>query len=891
MVVQYMLPVTVQRKRDAGTGAVLAGQFDIAWDEEALLAPKTTATQRNVSHSRIKFLGVPPLEDVAEGEQEALVRALEPYRCVPVFLPPDKRKLFYDGYCRDTLWPIFHNVIDVYGELPTRWWVKSRQVSRWAAYKTANQAFSNAIVESFHDGDLVWVHDYHLLLVPMLLARSHIPTVGLFLHIPFPSSEIFRSLSTREDVLRGMLHADHIGFHLFEYARHFLTSCRRILGLTHTAARGGALTVDYQGREVVVTVTHVGVEPAFLREKFASVPAVTEGALAWRARFPGASLVGGVDSVEKLKGVPLKLLAWEAFLASHPASVGRVVLVQLCLDDVVRPGDTQDSSRAEIQLMADRINARFGGGDRVPPVYLRFVHSACLPVEERLALWAASDVLLTSAIRDGLNLLPFEYVYARGSGECIPAGLTALRRARAAAATRAAAAAAARAAATTAAAASPMGAIGGGGGRTSPDFLLLDPFAPRSTSEHGDDAATRDRHGGVVAEAGDGGMEEAAAAAAEEAALALASPGVLVVSEFSGCSRVLSGSMRVNPWRVEEVVSALSHALTMTAEEATARAAANLQYVVGNTTWAWAERVLVDLKGVAKHARPRTYMGVGLGLQYRLLGFNPAFKPLSFDDVASAYRRATRRLIVCDYGGTLNVRDSSATRKHAFELGLLGKDAAPPLTAEIKRALKVVSEDADNTVFIISGKAREVLQQAFAALPCVGLAAEHGFYYRWGAPPPVRGHRGAAAAGSVGSTAGTGGAGGAGGLRAVGSGVSIASGGSGGGVHHPASSPVGGAPAPPPTPLVFSASGGGGGSSVVHTVGDNGIPWQTLGPTTFQDEWKALASAIMESYVQRTNGSYVLVKGSALGWFYGDADAEFGSLQAKELQVRCWVVG
>lgn len=112
-------------------------------------------------------------------------------------------------------------------------------------------------MENFHEGELVWVHDFPLLLVPVHLARRHIAPVGLFMHTAFPSSEIFRSLSVRDELLRGMLSADHIGFHLFEYARHFLTSCRRILGLTHTYKRGGSISVDCQGRDVNISVTHV----------------------------------------------------------------------------------------------------------------------------------------------------------------------------------------------------------------------------------------------------------------------------------------------------------------------------------------------------------------------------------------------------------------------------------------------------------------------------------------------------------------------------------------------------------------------------------------------------------------------------------------------------------
>jgi trehalose 6-phosphate synthase/phosphatase len=272
------------------------------------------------------------------------------------------------------------------------------------AYCDANQKFATTVMENFHDGELVWVHDYPLLLVPVQLARRHIAPVGLFLHSPFPSSEIFRSLSVRDELLRSMLSADFIGFHLFEFARHFLTSCRRILGLTHTSKRGGCLSVDCQGREVSVVVTHVGIEPQFLLSKFSSTPAIVTSAAEWRRLFPGCCIFAGIDSIERLKGISLKLAAIQAFLEAYPSFIGRIVLVQICIESTVRPGDTQQPSLHEIRALTDRINTRFGSAGR-PTVHLVFRSS--VPLAERLALWAATDCYVNTAIRDGLNVLPF----------------------------------------------------------------------------------------------------------------------------------------------------------------------------------------------------------------------------------------------------------------------------------------------------------------------------------------------------------------------------------------------------------------------------------------------------------------------------------------------------
>jgi trehalose 6-phosphate synthase/phosphatase len=146
-----------------------------------------------------------------------------------------------------------------------------REAALWAAYTAVNRQFADVIVQCFNEGDLVWIHGFHLLILPSFLTRK-IPMakMGIFLHTPFPSSEIFRTLWCREDLLRGMLNADQVGFHLFEYARHFLTCCRRLLGLNYgmipDASGGHSLAIDTNGRHVAVTSIHAGVEPPVLNQ-------------------------------------------------------------------------------------------------------------------------------------------------------------------------------------------------------------------------------------------------------------------------------------------------------------------------------------------------------------------------------------------------------------------------------------------------------------------------------------------------------------------------------------------------------------------------------------------------------------------------------------------------
>ena len=785
------------------------------WDAEALMAPKG-GMSRALSQIRVKWIGtvntyVPP------EEEETVVNLLEKMCCIPVFLSAVAKKDFYDGFCKDTLWPIFHNLIDVYGAIPTRWWAGARQSDRWKAYMDVNQKFATTVVEQYHEGDLVWVQDYHLLLVPTLLARRRIAPVGLFLHVPFPSSEIFRTLSVRDELLRGMLSADHVSFHLFEYARHFLTSCRRLLGLTYTNRPGGCLSVEYQGREVMVTVTHTGIEPEYIQRYFASSSSICSTAADWRRRFSGKRIVAGLDSIERLRGVPNKLRAFESLLEQQPQLVGKIVLVQICLEDTIRPGDTQSETVSEIRELAHRINTRFGTSTTQGDLSCHLeIRRDSVPMSERLALWAASDVIINTTIRDSRSLHAFEYVYARSSNHCI-----------------------------SAAKASAVKAM--------------------ATAESTNDTI---------------GMENSRNSILNCTELDSLPIGVLILSEFSSTSKVLRGALCVNPWNQEDVVQGLYCALTMSPREASMRAEVNLSFVSRNTTAAWAERVLVDLKTFGKTlGGQKTYMGTGLGLGYRLMGFGSTFRPLNVEHVLVAYKRASHRLIVCDYGGTLNVKDSSSMRHRIFEKGMLhGRDAAFPLTVDTRKALRILSEDPKNTVVIISGKEKDVLQEAFSALPHVALAAEHGYFFRRGAPLTS----------SASSSSAN--------LSALTSSRKQISTPKGNSTITPENLTSQVSSLAPPLPQVLKGVGSSQSlassnqdspkdslSTVTATAPFNPHPWVTLTEMKV-DEWKSVASSIMEMYVARTNGTYILRKTSAISWHYADADTEFGSLQAKELQ-------
>ncbi|KAF9434520.1 Trehalose-6-P synthase/phosphatase complex synthase subunit [Entomortierella beljakovae] len=335
-------------------------------------------------------------------DERALVQKelLEKYSCLPVFIDDDIADMHYNGFSNSILWPLFHYHP---GEI-------SFNEDDWGAYQQANNLFAKAITEIVRDGDLVWVQDYHLMLLPKLLreevcnkCQTNEPVknikIGFFLHTPFPSSEVYRILPVRKEILLGVLNSDLIGFHTYDYARHFLSSCTRILGLS-TMPNG----VDFEGRYAHVGTFPIGIDP----EKFAEglkQPAVVNRIQSLREKFKGVKLIVGVDRLDYIKGVPQKLHALEVFLSEHPEWIGKVVLVQVAVPSRQDVEEYQNL-RAVVNELVGRINGMYGTIEFQP---IHFLHKS-VNFEELTALYAVSDVCLISSTRDGMNLVSYEYI-------------------------------------------------------------------------------------------------------------------------------------------------------------------------------------------------------------------------------------------------------------------------------------------------------------------------------------------------------------------------------------------------------------------------------------------------------------------------------------------------
>lgn len=194
--------------------------------------------------------------DVELNDQEEVANFLwEKFRCVPTFLSLDLINKYYHGFCKHYLWPLFHYMLPLTSSHGVRF-----DRSNWLAYVSANKIFADKVYEVINpDDDYVWIQDYHLMILPTMLRKKYSRIkVGFFLHSPFPSSEIYRTLPVRDEILRALLNCDLVGFQTFDYARHFLSCCSRMLGLDYQSKRG-YIGIDYFGRTVTIKILPVGI--------------------------------------------------------------------------------------------------------------------------------------------------------------------------------------------------------------------------------------------------------------------------------------------------------------------------------------------------------------------------------------------------------------------------------------------------------------------------------------------------------------------------------------------------------------------------------------------------------------------------------------------------------
>ncbi|TVU35105.1 hypothetical protein EJB05_16976 [Eragrostis curvula] len=408
ILVSNQLPIVARRRPD-GRG------WSFSWDDDSLLLQL-----RDGIPEEMEVLFVGSLRaDVPVADQDEVSQALlDRFRCAPVFLPDPLNERFYHRFCKRHLWPLFHYMLPFSSSGPTETTSSSTAASSsgngrfdrsaWESYVLANKFFFEKVVEVINpEDDYVWVHDYHLMALPTFLRRRfNRLRMGFFLHSPFPSSEIYRTLPVREEILKALLNCDLIGFHTFDYARHFLSCCSRMLGIEYQSKRG-YIGLEYFGRTVGIKIMPVGVHMGQLQSGL-RLPDKEWRLSELQQQFEGKTVLLGVDDMDIFKGINLKLLAFENMLRTHPKWQGRAVLVQIANPARGR-GKDLEAIQVEIQETCQRINGEFGQSGYSPVVFIdRDVSSV-----EKIAYYTIAECVVVTAVRDGMNLTPYEYIVCR----------------------------------------------------------------------------------------------------------------------------------------------------------------------------------------------------------------------------------------------------------------------------------------------------------------------------------------------------------------------------------------------------------------------------------------------------------------------------------------------
>ena len=337
-----------------------------------------------------------------EEDQEARNSVLQEWaqkdQCFAVELPAEIAKGFYEGYSNQTLWPVFHN-------FPSQLKFDAKD---WQAYIEANRIFCRAVVDRYKQGDLVWVHDYQLMLLPQML-RAELPdaAIGFFLHIPFPSSEIFPILPRREELLQGLLGADLVAFQTHGHLQQFRAALLRVLGLESKIAE-----VAVGGRPIRLEAHPIGIAPEQYTDLLSHDETTAQLYAEWAARYHGRRVLLAVDRLDYTKGIPERLRAFAHLLRSCSELREKVVLIQVAVP--TREGiETYQDLRTEVNQLVGEINGKLGTPGWTPVVYInRSIERA-----ELVALYQLADVCWVGSLRDGMNLVAKEYVACKAEGD------------------------------------------------------------------------------------------------------------------------------------------------------------------------------------------------------------------------------------------------------------------------------------------------------------------------------------------------------------------------------------------------------------------------------------------------------------------------------------------
>lgn len=351
---------------------------------------------KNSSLGKIEYLwvGWPGITVSAKNKNELLTTLAE-LNAYPVLISETAMENFYNGFCNKTLWPLFH-YFPSYVTYDNNYWLY---------YENVNEAFCYEIIKIIKPGDVVWIHDYHLMLLPKLLREKieDLP-IGFFLHIPFPSFEIFRLLPSkwRRRILQGLMGADFIGFHTHDYAQHFLTCVLRILGYEHNL---GVITTE--NRVTKVDTFPMGIDFKKFNDSINNND-IQKKIKELKEYVGNRKTIISIDRLDYTKGIINRLLGFELFLNKNPEWHEKVILILVVVPSRIGVYHYQQMKKRIDELVGE-INGKFGNINWVPILY----QYKFLPFNELIPYYNISDVALITPLRDGMNLIAKEYIASR----------------------------------------------------------------------------------------------------------------------------------------------------------------------------------------------------------------------------------------------------------------------------------------------------------------------------------------------------------------------------------------------------------------------------------------------------------------------------------------------
>lgn len=332
---------------------------------------------------------------------EIQVKLETDHNCYAILAPDSIFNSAYFTFCKQTLWPILHY------QVPSPSTTHEDENITWNNYVKLNTLIANQCIKLYNPGDIIWIHDYHLMLVPQLI-RAQLPlaNIAFFHHVSFPSSELFRCLAHRNEILKGILGANFVAFQTLEYTRHFLQTCNRILMADVTIPDK---EIQYRGQIIELCAIPMGVDPFNLQSRVINDPRVAHWRKLIQEKWDGMKLILSRDSLDNFSGLVQKLKSYEIFLKSNPECIGKITLLQIVNNPSTTPppNSVHNDLKRRVMIIIDRINSLSININIPPPVM--FLQQD-LDSPQLLALYCETDLYWVNSLREGMNLSCHEFI-------------------------------------------------------------------------------------------------------------------------------------------------------------------------------------------------------------------------------------------------------------------------------------------------------------------------------------------------------------------------------------------------------------------------------------------------------------------------------------------------